>query len=198
MYSCGDERTPPLGMSQHPSEAEGSLTEEVLGRAGSSPDNDGTNWYCQTVRVRLARQRGVTRVNQWLNPLKRETDPKSGRYGSGSGAYPSYVLGGTTRAMAIDVSVRGHGEGLRRNHDEAAAEELGTHPVKGNMVNMGTIPGSPSLSHIQCEDGQAHRRLMALGWGGGFVVVRGRESRLQGEGIQRTRSRSTATPGGRR
>ena len=185
-------------MSQHPSEAEGSLTEEVLGRAGSSPDNDGTNWYYQTVRVRLARQRGVTKVNQWLNPLKRETDPKSGRYGSGSGAYPSYVLGGTTRAMAIDVSVRGHGEGLRRNHDEAAAEELGTHPVKGNMVNMGTIPRSPSLSHIQCEDGQAHRRLMASGWGGGFVVVRGRESRLQGEGIQRTRSRSTATPGGRR
>ena len=31
-------------MSQHPREAEGSLTEEVLGRAGSSPDNDGTDW----------------------------------------------------------------------------------------------------------------------------------------------------------
>ena len=61
-------------MSQHPSEAEGSLTEEVLGRAGSSPDNDGTNWYYQTVRVRLARQRGVMKVNQWLNPLKRGTD----------------------------------------------------------------------------------------------------------------------------
>jgi len=37
---------------------------------GSSPDNDGTGRYCQTARVRLARQRGVTRVNQWLNPLK--------------------------------------------------------------------------------------------------------------------------------
>ena len=40
---------------------------------GSSPDNDGTGRHCQTARVRQARQRGVTRVNQWLNPLKRGT-----------------------------------------------------------------------------------------------------------------------------
>ena len=26
---------------------------------GSSPDNDGTDQYCQMVRVRLARQKGV-------------------------------------------------------------------------------------------------------------------------------------------
>ena len=35
-------------------EAGGSLTSEVRGRAASSPDNDGTDWYCQTVRARLA------------------------------------------------------------------------------------------------------------------------------------------------
>ncbi len=185
-------------MSQHPSEAEGSLTEEVLGRAGSSPYNDGTNWYYQTVRVRLARQRGVTKVNQWLNPLKRGTDSKSGGYGSGSGTCLFLLMEETTHAVTLCVSVRGHGECLRRSHDEAAAEKLDTNPVKGNMVNMGTIPKSPSPSYLQYEDGQAHRRLMALGWGGGFVVVRGRESRLHGEGIQRTCSRSTAMPGGRR
>jgi hypothetical protein len=28
------------------------------GRAGSSPDNDGTYWYCQTVRVRQVRREG--------------------------------------------------------------------------------------------------------------------------------------------
>ena len=39
----------------------------------SSPDNDGTGRHYQTARVRQARQRGVTRVNQWLNPLKRGT-----------------------------------------------------------------------------------------------------------------------------
>lgn len=40
---------------------------------GSSPDNDGTGRHRQTIRVRQARQRGVTKVNQWLNPLKRGT-----------------------------------------------------------------------------------------------------------------------------
>jgi hypothetical protein len=34
--------------------------------AGSSPDNDGTGRYCQTARVRQARPKGVTRVNQRL------------------------------------------------------------------------------------------------------------------------------------
>ena len=43
------------GLSWQPGEAEGSLIRETPGRVGSSPDNDGTCWYCQTVRVRLAR-----------------------------------------------------------------------------------------------------------------------------------------------
>ena len=51
------------GLSQQTGEAEGSLIVEVHERVGSSPDNDGTDWYCQTVRVRLARQTGVTKVN---------------------------------------------------------------------------------------------------------------------------------------
>ena len=46
------------------------LIVEVHGRAGSSGDNDGSCQYCQMVWARQARQRGVTKVNQWLNPLK--------------------------------------------------------------------------------------------------------------------------------
>ncbi len=185
-------------MSQHPSEAEGSLTEEVLGRAGSSPDNDGTDWHYQTVRVRLARQRGVTKVNQWLNPLKRGTDSKPGGYGSGSGACFFLLTEEATLVWIINVDPRGHGEWLWSSHDETVAAELGANPVKGNMVNMGTIPKSPSPPRNQRGNGLAHRRLMALGWGGGFVVVRGRESRPQGEGIQRIRGKSAVMPGGRR
>src|SRR5436190_21909527 len=49
-------------------EAGGSLIRGTPGRVGSSPDNAGTYWHCQTVRVRLARPVGVTRVNQWLKP----------------------------------------------------------------------------------------------------------------------------------
>ena len=41
----------------------------------------------------------------------------------------------------------------------------------------------------QSESGKARRRLMRPGWGGGLVVVRGRESRPHGEGVQRDRSR---------
>src|SRR6266704_2847228 len=42
-------------LSGQPGEAEGSLTRETPGRAGSGPDNAGTCWHCQTARVRLAR-----------------------------------------------------------------------------------------------------------------------------------------------
>jgi hypothetical protein len=49
-------------------EAGGSLIRGTPVRVGSSPDNAGTYWYCQTVRVRLARPGCVTRVNQWLKP----------------------------------------------------------------------------------------------------------------------------------
>jgi hypothetical protein len=58
--SGGGCETRRFGLSQHSGEAEGSLTEEVLGRVGSSPDNDGTRQHRQMVRARQARQRGVT------------------------------------------------------------------------------------------------------------------------------------------
>jgi hypothetical protein len=64
---------PSAGLSQQFGEADGSLTPEVRGRAGSSRDNDGARRHCQTARARLARRIGVTRVNQWLNPRKRGT-----------------------------------------------------------------------------------------------------------------------------
>ena len=47
---------PTLGLSQQVAEAEGSLTLEAQGRAGSSPDNAGTGRHCQTGRVRQARR----------------------------------------------------------------------------------------------------------------------------------------------
>ncbi|GAA2361623.1 hypothetical protein SVIO_108970 [Streptomyces violaceusniger] len=40
------------GSSQRPGEAGGSLTQEVRGRVGSSPDKVGSRRYCQTVRAR--------------------------------------------------------------------------------------------------------------------------------------------------
>ncbi len=77
-------------------------------------------------------------------------------------------------------------------------KKLDVHPIDRFMVNVGTLPESPSPPPIQGGDGQARRRLLAPGGGGGSVVVRGRESRPHGEGTQRVRSGGTGTPGGRR
>jgi hypothetical protein len=61
-------------------------------------------------------------------------------------------------------------------------------PSKGSGVNVGTIPATPSPVSSQLAGGKARRRLMPPGWDGGPVVVRGRESRSHGEGVQRARS----------
>ena len=61
-------------------------------------------------------------------------------------------------------------------------------PSSGSRVNVGTIPAVPSPTSNQLAGGKARRRLMPPGWDGGPVVVRGRESRLHGEGVQRDRS----------
>jgi len=60
-------------------------------------------------------------------------------------------------------------------------------PPNGSAVNVGTIPTVPNVGGCQPLTGTVRRRLMPSGWGGGPVVVRGRESRSHGEGIQRDR-----------
>ncbi len=61
-------------------------------------------------------------------------------------------------------------------------------PSNGSTVNVGTIPAVPSPVGSLLVGGKVRRRLMLPGWGGGPVVVRGRESRSHGEGVQRVRS----------
>jgi hypothetical protein len=166
------------GPSQRVAEAGGSLVLEAQGVGGSSPDHDGTGRYCQTVRVRQARREGAARANQWSNPLKRGSGSNLadvGRDAVHAGA------GGLATPWPVFRGWRGgHEEGLRRTHGEAAGEKLGAVPVDRSAMNVGTILGLPA------SGGQARCRLLALGWGGAFVVVRGRESRPHGEGRQRT------------
>jgi hypothetical protein len=66
----------------------------------------------------------------------------------------------------------------------------------GATVNVGTLPEAPVLVRRGRTDGKARRQLMPPDGGGGVVVVGGRESRPQGEGPQRVRSRD-ADRGGR-
>ncbi len=61
-------------------------------------------------------------------------------------------------------------------------------PSNGSTVNVGTISAVPSPTSILLDGGKARRRLMPPRWDGGPVIVRGRESRPHGEGVQRVRS----------
>ena len=170
----------------------------MLARTGSSPDNDGTSWNYQTTRARQTRQRGVTKVNQWLNLLKYGTNSNLVDMGWAAVRIVPGKPADITRTLVLDADYEATTKCLRRSRGETAAAKLDTNPVNRNTVNVGTVSMSPLPSCFPHEDGQVHRRLMAPRRGGGSVVVRGRESRLHGEGIQRDRSRGIDTPGGRR
>ena len=59
---------------------------------------------------------------------------------------------------------------------------------KGSAVNVGTTATVPDPDSLRLAGGNARRQRMLSWWGGGPVVVRGRESRSHGEGVQRDRS----------
>jgi hypothetical protein len=69
-------------------------------------------------------------------------------------------------------------------------------PSSGWKVNVGTDPLVPPCRSLEMAEGKARCQPMPTGRGGGPVVVRGRESRSHGEGVQRARSQS-ALCGGR-
>lgn len=58
-------------------------------------------------------------------------------------------------------------------------------PSNGPRVNVGTTLLVPPRCPARVVGGKVRCRLMPVGWGGGPVVVRGRESRPHGEGVQR-------------
>jgi hypothetical protein len=66
-------------------------------------------------------------------------------------------------------------------------------PSNGSRVNVGTILVVPGLGCSQQPGGKARRRLTRSGWDGGPVVVRDRESRSHGEGVQRDRGINAPT-----
>jgi hypothetical protein len=80
------------------------------------------------------------------------------------------------------VNVCGVVVAMRQGHSWAP------HLSTGSRVNVGTIPAIPEPASGQLVDGKARRRPMLSGWDGGPVVVRARESRAHGEGVQRVRS----------
>jgi hypothetical protein len=193
----GGERPPSPGRRSGWVEVEGSLSQEVLARVGSSPDKAGTVQYCQMGWVRRTRREGVTRVNQWMNLRNCGTGSNLADMGRDA-VRAERTNGEATPGAVIDAGPGGREESLRRTRGDAVGAELGTDPADRHTVNMGTLPCLPSPVRPQRSGGQGHRRPRGAVGGGAAVVVRGRESRLHGEGRQRDRNAGCARPGGRR
>src|SRR5690606_40857183 len=109
---------------------------------------------------------------------------------AGDGIRDFHVTGVQTCALPIcDVAGR---EAVVKACGVAAATLQGHSwaptPSNGSTVNVGTTAMAPYPVSSLLAGGKARRRLMPSRWGGGPVVVRGRESRSHGEGVQRVRS----------
>jgi hypothetical protein len=130
-----------------------------------------------------------------VEPPKVERRLKPDGSGPVSGAHVDGLFVGVTSVRSWVGRAGGHDEVLRGSRGEAAGEELGTHPVKRFVVNVGTVTTAPASLVTR---GQAHRQPMLWWWGGAAVVVRDRESRSHGQGRQRVRSAGAGRSGGRR
>jgi hypothetical protein len=195
--SSGDERTPPPGCRSSLVEAEGSLIPEARVRAGAALTKARRASTTRRSSARSARWKGVTEVNQWLNPLK--SDAGSNLVDVGRiAAHAVRAVGG--RGLRSRPNAAG-GEAARKVCGVLVAmlqgEELGADPVDRDVVNVGTVPVPPSPPPSG-GGGQARCRLMAPGRGGGSVVVRAGESPVHGEGTQRASRAVAGMPGGRR
>jgi hypothetical protein len=135
-------------------------------------------------------------VNQWLNPLKSGTGSNLVDLGRAA-AHAERVDSEATPTVGCETgeeaTVKACGVTVARLQGKSWAPI----PLIGCVVNVGTIPGSSVPLPSQGGGGQARRQLVAPGWGGGSVVVRGGESSSHGEGTQRVRSKDTGRPGGR-
>jgi hypothetical protein len=125
--------------------------------------------------------------NQRLNAPQETHQLEPGGSGLDSNAHPHEVVWGTPGSVSLAVSeatVNVCGVAVAMLQGQSWAPT----PSSGLRVNVGTISAVPFPVSSQLAGGKARRRSMPPGWDGGPVVVRGRESRSHGEGVQRVRS----------
>jgi hypothetical protein len=165
------------------------------GKGGSSLDNAGTGQHRQMARVRQARRRGVRVQKPVVEPPQEVDRLEPGGCGPGwQCAGPPYNRGEQPRRHG---GAGGHGEVLRGSRGQACRGKAG-HPSRQTVCGeRGNRPRVASPPAGQAGGGKARRLLMIRVRGGGSVVVRGRESRLHGEGTQRVRDVGTGRSGGR-
>jgi len=111
----------------------------------------------------------------------------------------------TRRGYEAGDSEAGMNRPVRRPRGKPAAYSWrGCRGIAGHLPRQtvggerGNHPRLPSRCSGQDTEGQVRRRLMAVGWGGGLVVVRADERFVHGEGGQQVGSKDAGMPGGRR
>jgi len=155
----------------------------------SSSDNDGMDQYCQMIQVRQARRKGVREEPAVERSSRGNHQLESGRYGLGSNAHPHDTsshgkLSGWLMSSAGEAMVKDCGVTVAKLQGHSWTPT----PSKGSGVNVGTTPTDPSWIRDELISGKVRCRLIPTVWGGEPVVVRGRENRPHGEGVQRSRS----------
>lgn len=181
MRPSGDEKGSAVGLSQQAIEAEGSLTLGSTGKGGSSPDNDGTDRHCQTIRVRQARRESV-REKPASTLLKSSTS--SNLTDMGWVAMHAPPRGDSEAVLIVAV---GRPRGKPAAYSWRCCRGIaGRFTRRSGHGERGNHPGVALPPAIQVGDGQARCRLTRPGWDGGPVVVRDRENRSHGQGGQQS------------
>ena len=180
---CGGERPLPPARRSAPVEAEGSLTRGTPAKAEAALITTGrasTVRWCGSgkrdgkVYARNQRRKAPQAKTSSSNLTDRgwvATRTRLASAGRGT-LWPVNVAG-------REATVKDCGVAVARLQGHSWAPT----PLKGSRVNVGTTSSVPAITA-----GKTCRRSMPAKWGGGPVVVRARESRVHGEGVQCARS----------
>ena len=187
---CDGERSPPSACRSRLNGAEGSLIRGTSVRVEAALTTTGR---ASTVRWRGSGKRDgkVYARNQRRKAPQAQTTSSNLTDKGWVATHTRWAGQSGNSWVGLGRRSGGHGEGLRRSRGEVAGAYLGTDPVEGSRVNVGTTPLVPANTV-----GKSCRRSMLAEWGGGPVVVRARESRVHGEGVECAHS-FNASRGGR-
>jgi hypothetical protein len=175
---------------QRPGEAGGSRGAGSRAHGGSSPDNVAAGRHCQTPACVQARPKGRVKAKRWLKPLDRISDLKAGGW-----VVRSNSDDGVDRRHA---PVRVHRSWAGGRGDAAIAPRMGCRGIADCRPGL-TVHGERGKHSGRGRSlvaiGKARCPLMRRGCGGAAVVLRGRESRLHGEGRQQDRGMRSRSGG---
>ena len=190
LIPSGDERAPPLGCRSSLAK----LRAVRSRKRGSSPHNDETTGSAR--RSRLGKRGGKLYArNQRPSPSSERRQPRTWRIWVGQQCVSTRW---TTPSPGCVPRSGGHGEKPAAYPWQGCRGTVGHRTHQSDHSERGNHPGaSPPHTRPGWVEGKARCRRIAPGWDGVLVVVRGRETRLHGEGGQQCSQSRNGRSGGR-